>query len=199
VRHRARRAPSPPARAPPLTATLTTHALVDGFWLPSVLTRLGKSKGEAGAIGSALEMSYGACSLVNGVLIDARSPRTLLIVGLLLTCLINVAVSGTDLLPAMAALWAINGAVQSLGWPCVTNVRAPRRACCRRLRFFLRPLPPARAHTRGETRPLPHTPACSSPSLLHRSSSRGSPIPPPAARGIRSSPPARMRVPLLCH
>lgn len=93
-----------------------------GFWLPSVLSRLGKSKGEAGAIGSALEMSYGACSLVNGVLIDARSPRTLLIVGLLLTCMINVVVSVTDLLPAMAALWAVNGAVQSLGWPCVTNV-----------------------------------------------------------------------------
>ena len=56
------------------------------------------------------------------MLIDARSPRTLLIVGLLLTCMINVVVSVTDLLPAMAALWAVNGAVQSLGWPCVTNV-----------------------------------------------------------------------------
>merc|ERR1719163_2486611 len=36
--------------------------------------------------------------------------------------MINVVVSVTDLLPAMAALWAVNGAVQSLGWPCVTNV-----------------------------------------------------------------------------
>ena len=116
----------PPHRTRP--PHLSSHAAAffilhtDGFWLPSVLSRLGKSKGEAGAIGSALEMSYGACSLVNGVLIDARSPRTLLIVGLLLTCMINVVVSVTDLLPAMAALWAVNGAVQSLGWPCVTNV-----------------------------------------------------------------------------
>jgi len=93
-----------------------------GFWLPSVLSRLGKSKGEAGAVGSAFEMAYGACSLLNGVLIDSRSPRALLITGLVLTGIINVAVSVTDVLPAMAALWAVNGAVQSLGWPSVTNV-----------------------------------------------------------------------------
>ena len=96
--------------------------VADGFWLPSVLSRLGKSKGEAGTVGSALEMSYGACSLVNGVLIDARSPRTLLIAALLLTMVINLAVSVTDVLPVMAGLWAANGAVQSLGWPSVTNV-----------------------------------------------------------------------------
>lgn len=93
-----------------------------GFWLPSVLSRLGKSKGEAGAIGSALEISYGVCSLLNGVLIDSSSPRVLLITALLLTCLINLAVSATDMLPAMAMLWAANGAVQSIGWPSVTNV-----------------------------------------------------------------------------
>ena len=43
----------------------------DGFWLPSVLSRLGKGKGEAGTVGSAIEMSYGLCSLVNGIIIDA--------------------------------------------------------------------------------------------------------------------------------
>ena len=64
------------------TLTKSADALADGFWLPSVLSRLGKSKGEAGAVGSALEISYGVCSLFNGVLIDARSPRTLLILGL---------------------------------------------------------------------------------------------------------------------
>ena len=100
--------------APPVSA--------DGFWLPSVLSRLGKTKGEAGTIGSSLEMSYGACSLLNGVLIDAAPPRTLLIVGLLLTGAINLAVGEVDYLPAIAALWATNGAVQSVGWPSVTNI-----------------------------------------------------------------------------
>ena len=93
-----------------------------GFWLPSVLTRLGKTKGEAGAIGSSFEMSYGACSLLNGVLIDAVSPRKLLISGLLLTGLINLCVGEVDYLPAIALLWASNGAVQSVGWPSVTNI-----------------------------------------------------------------------------
>ena len=40
-----------------------------GFWLPSVLSELGKGKGEAGALGSTFEMTYGAASLLNGVLV----------------------------------------------------------------------------------------------------------------------------------
>ena len=87
-----------------------------------MLSRLGKSKGEAGTVGSAIEMSYGLCSLVNGIIIDAHSPRTLLVLGLLATAGINVLVSATDVLPAIALLWALNGAAQSVGWPSVTNV-----------------------------------------------------------------------------
>lgn len=40
-----------------------------GFWLPSVLSVLGKGKGEAGMLGSTFEMTYGAASLLNGVLV----------------------------------------------------------------------------------------------------------------------------------
>lgn len=40
-----------------------------GFWLPFVLSEMGKGKREAGTLGSTFEMTYGAASLFNGVLV----------------------------------------------------------------------------------------------------------------------------------
>ena len=37
-----------------------------GFWLPAVLSELGKGKGEAGLLGSTFEIAYGSCALLNG-------------------------------------------------------------------------------------------------------------------------------------
>ena len=54
--------------------------------------------------------------------IDSRSPKYLLIGGLLLSVLANVCVAGTESLPLMVVVWGLNGAVQSVGWPSVTNV-----------------------------------------------------------------------------
>jgi len=87
-----------------------------------VLSELGKSKGEAGTLGSTFEMSYGAFSLVNGVLIDMASPKHLLIGGLVLSGLVNVCIGSTSALPLMVLLWGSNGVIQSFGWPSITNV-----------------------------------------------------------------------------
>jgi len=93
-----------------------------GFWLRPVISELGYAKGQAGLIGSTLEVAYGTCSFLNGVVIDTRSPKQLLIVGLLLSALANVFVAGTEDLSLMVVIWGLNGAVQSVGWPSVTNV-----------------------------------------------------------------------------
>lgn len=93
-----------------------------GFWLRPVISELGYAKGQAGLIGSTLEVAYGTCSFLNGVVIDTRSPKQLLIVGLLLSALANVFVAGTEDLSLMVVVWGLNGAVQSVGWPSVTNV-----------------------------------------------------------------------------
>lgn len=93
-----------------------------GFWLRPVISDLGYAKGQAGLIGSTLEVTYGTCSFLNGVVIDSRSPKHLLIGGLLLTALANVAVAGTESLPLMVVVWGLNGAVQSVGWPSVSSV-----------------------------------------------------------------------------
>ena len=50
-----------------------------GFWLRPVISDLGYAKGEAGLIGSTLEVTYGTCSFLNGVVVGpppAHTPRT---------------------------------------------------------------------------------------------------------------------------
>lgn len=44
-----------------------------GFWLRSVISDLGYEKSQAGLLGSTLEITYGACSFLNGVVVRARS------------------------------------------------------------------------------------------------------------------------------
>lgn len=93
-----------------------------GFWLPSVLTTLEVSRGEAGVLGSSFELVYGTCALLNGVLIDMARPKLLLVGGLLLSGAICLGISVSTSLPAMVCLWAFHGVVQSFGWPSITNV-----------------------------------------------------------------------------
>jgi hypothetical protein len=42
-----------------------------GFWLRPVISELGYAKGQAGLIGSTLEVAYGTCSFLNGVVVRA--------------------------------------------------------------------------------------------------------------------------------
>lgn len=93
-----------------------------GFWLRPIISEFGYAKGHAGLIGSTLEVTYGMCSFLNGVVIDTRSPKHLLMAGLLLSALANVGVAGTESLPLIVVAWGLNGAVQSVGWPSATNV-----------------------------------------------------------------------------
>ena len=93
-----------------------------GFWLPSVLSELELGKAAGGTLGSTFEITYGACALLNGPLIDAVSPKYLLAVCLLLSGLCSVGIAATDSLTVMIALWGFNGFLQSFGWPSVTNV-----------------------------------------------------------------------------
>ena len=47
-----------------------------GFWLRPVISDLGYAKGEAGLIGSTLEVTYGTCSFLNGVVVGPPPPHT---------------------------------------------------------------------------------------------------------------------------
>ena len=44
-----------------------------GFWLRPVISELGYAKGQAGLIGSTLEVTYGTCSFLNGVVVRAHA------------------------------------------------------------------------------------------------------------------------------
>ena len=49
-----------------------------GFWLRPVISELGYAKGQAGLIGSTLEVTYGTCSFLNGVVVRAHARLDLL-------------------------------------------------------------------------------------------------------------------------
>lgn len=140
-------APEPPAPAD--AARARTFALIYGayvamlvsrknygFWLPHAMETLGRSKSDVAAIGSSYEMMGGAGALLNGFVIDAMDPALGLAWALGLSGAVNAALCVTPNLSLMAALWGFNGAVQSVGWPCVSKiflaafpdpkVRAPR-------------------------------------------------------------------------
>lgn len=93
-----------------------------GFWIPHAMRVLGRSKSEVAVIGSAFEMASGAGALLNGFLIDTVDPALALACALAASAALNLGLSRARTLPLMAALWGCNGAVQSLGWPCVSKV-----------------------------------------------------------------------------
>jgi len=98
-----------------------------GFWIPHAMATLDRSKSEVAVIGSSFEMASGAGALLNGFLIDAVDPSLALACALAASASINLGLARARSLPLMAALWGLNGAVQSLGWPCVSKVHC---CCC---------------------------------------------------------------------
>lgn len=93
-----------------------------GLWIPYVLTTLDVDKRDVGAIGSSYEIASGTGALFNGIVIDSIDPGAGLAAALAATATINLLLSRCSSLHTMAALWGVNGLVQSLGWPCVSKI-----------------------------------------------------------------------------
>ena len=85
--------------------------------IPLMQKSLGASKTELGFIASALQISYGTGKFVNGIIGDRSNPRYFMAAGLLLSGLANLAFSRTTALGVLAAIWALNGWFQSMGFP----------------------------------------------------------------------------------
>ncbi|MEO7144268.1 MAG: MFS transporter [Bryobacteraceae bacterium] len=85
--------------------------------IPLLQKSLGASKTEIGFIASGLQISYGAGKFLNGVIGDRANPRYFMAAGLLLSGLANLAFSRSASLALLAAIWALNGWFQSMGFP----------------------------------------------------------------------------------
>lgn len=93
-----------------------------GFWLPHAMEILALEKPDVAVVGSSFEIASGYGALLNGFLIDAFEPAYGLAAALAVSALVNLLLSGTRSLTLMAALWGVNGAAQSFGWPCVSRI-----------------------------------------------------------------------------
>lgn len=62
-------------------------------------------------------ITYGVGQLFSGALGDRFSPRLLIVIGMIATCLCNIAVALLDNMPVITVLWCCNGFFQSLLWP----------------------------------------------------------------------------------
>ena len=84
--------------------------------LPAIRDQYQWSKASVGLIGSALYWVYALGQLVNGHLGDRHSARRLVAIGLAASALLNLIFGTLASLPAMVAVWALNGWAQSTGW-----------------------------------------------------------------------------------
>ncbi|MBI5240505.1 MAG: MFS transporter [Elusimicrobia bacterium] len=91
---------------------------------PYLIAEYGLSKGDVGAIATALSAAYGVSKFVMGNVSDRSNPRYFMAAGLILSGLLNLAFpSAAGALGGMMALWFANGWVQGMGWaPCARTL-----------------------------------------------------------------------------
>jgi OPA family sugar phosphate sensor protein UhpC-like MFS transporter len=76
-----------------------------------------------GLIGAATYYGYAGGKLFNGFLADHVNPRALLVAGIFLSALCNLAMSATTVVWVAAVIWGVNGWFQSFGAPaCVISM-----------------------------------------------------------------------------
>ncbi|MEZ0229178.1 MAG: MFS transporter, partial [Planctomycetota bacterium] len=92
--------------------------------LPLLKTDLHIEEGDIGKIGSWLFATYGVCKFLTGLVADRANPKTLMVVGLVLSAILNIAFGLSSDLLFLCFLWGMNGVVQSFGAPASAKVIA---------------------------------------------------------------------------
>ncbi|MDO4396981.1 MAG: MFS transporter [Oscillospiraceae bacterium] len=82
------------------------------------------SKPEGGLIGSAFFVVYGVFQIINGFLGDKISPFKMIISGLSLSCIANVAMTFCTTNTAMAVVWGFNGFALAQLWVAILKILA---------------------------------------------------------------------------
>ncbi len=83
-------------------------------------------KAQAGLIGTALFIVYGACQIFSGLIGDRVSPKRMIFTGIMGSAIINLCMGLTGSYRAMLVLWACNGVFQSLIWSPVARIFAEK-------------------------------------------------------------------------
>jgi phosphoglycerate transporter family protein len=92
--------------------------------MPALGRDLGYTNVQLGLLGTLLYVTYGVGKFVNGIIGDHVNPRLFMALGLALSALASVAFGLAGSLWALAALWALNGWFQSMGFPPCARILA---------------------------------------------------------------------------
>lgn len=84
--------------------------------LASMINDSGFAKSDAGLIGTAFFFCYGAGQLISGMFGDKFSSFKMIMVGLTLSAVANLAMSFCESQTAMIVIWGFNGVAQSMLW-----------------------------------------------------------------------------------
>lgn len=82
------------------------------------------TKSQAGTVGTALFITYGAGQIVSGLLSDRFRPERIIAVGFLLTIACNALMPVCAAALPMTVIWAVNGFAQALFWPPIVSLMA---------------------------------------------------------------------------
>lgn len=101
-----------------------------GFAVPGMQEDPGYSATVIALLNSALLFGYGIGQAVNGNLADIYGARVMVMIGAILTVVLNWSFSFTTQASVAAAVWGLNGLAQSTAWPAMHRLLAnwwPRR------------------------------------------------------------------------
>ncbi len=94
--------------------------------LPLLNEELGYSKFTLGLIAGVFSTSYALGQFIHGRLVDKYGPKRILLIGLLLSALMNALFGYVNALIPLVIVWAVNGYAQSAGWPAVIKLISSR-------------------------------------------------------------------------
>ncbi|MGM9643306.1 MAG: MFS transporter [Eubacteriales bacterium] len=94
-----------------------------GAVLQAIITETGYEKSAFSAVLVCLSVSYGLGQIVNGYIGDRIKPQNLILTGLCTSTLANLLFPFFSAsIPAMCALWTINGFAQAMMWPPMVRI-----------------------------------------------------------------------------
>ena len=95
-----------------------------GAVLEGIRQATGYSESALGLVTTMSFITYGVGQLISGFLGDKIQPKILLVVGLFLSCAMNVLIPFMPSTTAMCVLWGVNGFAQAFMWPPLVKLMA---------------------------------------------------------------------------
>ena len=84
---------------------------------PDLISELGFTTIQIGLLITLFSVAYGISKFISGIMSDKNNPRYFFSIGLIITGIINIALSFTDAFYLFAIFWTLNAWFQGFGWP----------------------------------------------------------------------------------